>query len=78
MLNMNQNHKFLLLFTQGLEDAVNQLRSLAAIENKMPLPIGPASSPDLKLTELGRTMAGFPLDARFSKVLIASVEMGCM
>ena len=52
----------------GSEDilcAIRQLRLLGAV------------SDDNKLTDLGRKMAGFPLDPKLTAAILAGAELGC-
>ena len=37
----------------------------------------PFNNEDVKLTELGKEMAGFPLDPKFTKAILAAKELGC-
>lgn len=52
----------------SIEFAINELFSLGAIiGHKKPI-----------LTELGKNMSRFPLDPKYSKMLLAAPEYGCM
>lgn len=53
---------------KDIENALKQLYQLGAIEK----PNGE------ELTVLGRNMSRLPLDPRFSKMLLASSEFGCL
>lgn len=53
----------------AVADAKRQLHALGAL-------LAPAG--DVRLTELGRQMARFPLDPRFSRMLLAAPEHGCL
>lgn len=52
----------------AIEDAMAQLHALDAIK----------SATDSTLTELGRKMSRFPLNPRFSKILLAAPEYECL
>lgn len=52
---------------EGVDVAVNCLEKLGAVKGSPP-----------QLTTLGRTMSLFPLDPRFTKVILASVEHRCL
>lgn len=51
-----------------IEDAMQQLHDLGATQ----------SATSSNLTDLGRKMARFPLNPRFSKILLAAPEYGCL
>ena len=53
----------------GSEDIVSAVRQLRLL--------GAVSEPDNKLTELGRKMAGFPLQPRLTAAILAGAELGC-
>lgn len=55
-------------YPDAVNKAFEQLQFLGAVE----------STNDSKLTPLGRKMAQFPVDPRFSKILITSQDYGCM
>ncbi len=50
---------------EAIESAIRKLKLLSAINN------------DKELTELGRKMAAFPLDPRFTKMIFSAQELGC-
>ena len=50
----------------AIEGAIRQLRLLGALDGAEP-----------SLSELGKQMASFPLDPKFSKALLAAVQLGC-
>lgn len=52
----------------SIEDALVQLHSLGATK----------SATGSELTELGRRMARFPLNPRFSKIILSASEYGCL
>ncbi|XP_011878006.1 PREDICTED: putative ATP-dependent RNA helicase DHX33 [Vollenhovia emeryi] len=52
---------------ESIDVAVNSLEKLGAVKGSPP-----------QLTTLGRTMSLFPLDPRFTKVILASVEHRCL
>lgn len=52
---------------ESIDIAITSLKKLGAIENT-----------PLMLTKIGKTMSRFPLDPRFTKVLMASVEYKCL
>ena len=51
--------------TEDINSALRQLRLLGAVAE------------DNKLTELGRKMAGFPLDPKLTATILAGAELGC-
>lgn len=53
---------------QSIESAINQLIALDAINSKK----------QNDLTELGRKMAKFPLDPKYSKILLSAPSFGCL
>lgn len=53
---------------QSIELAINQLVALGAVN----------SGKQAELTELGRKMAKFPLDPKYSKILITAPSFGCL
>lgn len=53
---------------QSIELAINQLVALGAVnQGKQP-----------ELTEVGKKMAKFPLDPKYSKVLLMAPQFGCL
>lgn len=54
--------------SQSIELALNQLVALGAVIN----------GKQTELTELGRKMAKFPLDPKYSKVLLMAPQFGCL
>lgn len=54
--------------SQSIELALNQLVALGAVH------IGKQT----ELTELGRKMSKFPLDPKYSKVLLMAPQFGCL
>ena len=54
--------------SQSIELALNQLVALGAVH------IGKQT----ELTELGKKMAKFPLDPKYSKVLLMAPQFGCL
>ncbi|KAK9882894.1 hypothetical protein WA026_023693 [Henosepilachna vigintioctopunctata] len=52
----------------AIEDALEQMKWLGAIHDIA----------DAKLTEAGRLMSKFPLDPRFSKIILSAQKYGCM
>lgn len=67
----------------AIEGAVRQLLLLGAVEApagtvaSAEAPQQSVSRQELKLTELGKQMAAFPLDPRFTKAILCAVELGC-
>lgn len=53
---------------QSIESAINQLIALDAINSKK----------QNELTELGKKMARFPLDPKYSKILLSAPSFGCL
>lgn len=53
---------------QSIELALNQLVALGAV----------SSGKQVELTELGAKMAKFPLDPKYSKVLLMAPSFGCL
>lgn len=55
-------------FSEAIEDALEQLELLIAIEKPN----------EIILTDLGRQMAMFPVDPKLAKIILASKDLGCM
>lgn len=55
----------------SIDKAINQLKQLGAIEFDK-------HSTQIELTQLGNRMSKFPLDPRFSKIIISAEEYGCV
>lgn len=53
---------------QSIDLALNQLKTLGAV----------CSGKQTELTELGRKMAKFPLDPKYSKILLMAPSFGCL
>ena len=51
--------------TEDINSAIRQLKLLGAVGE------------DNKLSELGRKMAGFPLDPKLTATILAGAELGC-
>ncbi len=56
----------------AVDGAMRMLRLLGAISFSAPI-----SNQSEQLTDLGKRMAAFPLDPRFTKVLFCAKELGC-
>lgn len=54
--------------TQSIDLALNQLIVLGAVSSGQPR----------LLTELGKKMAKFPLDPKYSKILLSAPSFGCL
>lgn len=52
----------------AIDLAINQLSLLGAVTNEKML----------ELTELGRKMAKFPLDPKYSKIILTAPSFGCL
>ena len=61
---------------ESIDGALRQLKLLGAIEHESG-EYRPFNNEDVKLTELGKEMAGFPLDPKFTKAILAAKELGC-
>lgn len=53
---------------QSIELAINQLIALGAV----------SSGKQHELTEIGKKMAKFPLDPKYSKILLSAPSFGCL
>ena len=61
-------HNFDFMDAPNSEDIISALRQLQLLS---------AVGEDNKLTELGRKMAGFPLEPRLTAAILAAGELGC-
>lgn len=55
--------------SQSIELALSQLIALGAVSSGKPI---------AELTELGKNMAKFPLDPKYSKILLTAPSFGCL
>jgi HrpA-like RNA helicase len=51
-----------------LEHAIEQLKALGAVKG---------SGAELEITDMGRKMSNFPIEASYAKILISSAELSC-
>ena len=55
----------------AIEGALRQLQLLGAITRTS------GNSSEAMLTEIGQKLAGFPLDPRFTRAILAAKDLGC-
>ena len=60
---------------ESIDGALRQLELLGAIETEIDPDFRFLTS--INLTELGKQMAAFPLDPKFTKAILAAKDLGC-
>jgi len=61
--------------SRNINDGIKLLEELAAIDQPK---VGQSSTTDKKLTKTGRLLAKFPVDPRLSKMVLSSIDLGCI
>jgi len=61
--------------SRNINDGIKLLEELAAIDQPK---AGQSSTTDKKLTKTGRLLAKFPVDPRLSKMVLSSIDLGCI